>query len=323
MDMDLEKQKIGNKKGFIIIILVLIFLTAFLFALPNIVSYYIQSFLFLLLFYIALAEGYNIIGGFTGYINLGYAGWLGMGSYVTSFCLEHNVHWLLALIFSGIFAAIIALIIGIPMLKLRGVYFAVATITFAEGIRLLVVSQQLSPITHGGEGVSVVSNLTLAEQYYIILIIALLLVFIVYKISVGKFGLRLLAIRENELAANCLGIDTVLNKLIAFTLSSFFAGLLGGIFAIHTNFIIPESVFSIGITLQMVLMVILGGRGTVLGPILGAVCLVTISEFIWAKYTLFHLGITGILLVAVILILPEGVIPFLQKKKVLPHSRKL
>jgi branched-chain amino acid transport system permease protein len=120
-----------------------------------------------------------------------------------------------------------------------------------------------------------------------------------------------------------LGINTTLDKIAAFAISSFFAGAVGGLMAIHVFFIDPESVFSVEITLQTILMLFLGGGGTVFGPVIAAVFLTLTSELLWSKFIFLHSGILGIILVLVILFLPEGIVPWLQDKKILPYTRKL
>jgi branched-chain amino acid transport system permease protein len=288
-------------------------------------SYYIISLMCTIFFYIALVQGLNVLSGFTGYVNFGYAGWVGLGSYVTMILLNKlNLHWLPSLFLSGLFAMVIGILVGYPLLKIKGIYFAIAAFTFAEGIRFLVSSEFLAPITHGGEGVSInASDLPLKGQYYVGLFIAILAVFVVYKISTGRFGLRLLAIKGEELPTECLGINTTANKIVAFAISSFFAGMVGGLMAIYTFFITPEAVFSVEITLQTILILILGGGGTVFGPVFAAFFITLVSELLWSKFIFLHTGILGIVLVLVILFLPEGIVPWLQDRKILPFTRRL
>jgi len=309
-------------KGLIILICLIVAVLAIV---PYIASYYILSLTCTIFFYIALVQGLNVLSGFTGYVNFGYAGWVGIGSYVTMILLNKlNVHWLPALIFSGLFAMMVGIIVGYPLLKIKGIYFAIAAFTFAEGIRFLTSSELLAPLTHGGEGVSINNlDLPLKGQYYVALAIALFAVFVVYKISTGKFGLRLLAIKGEELSTECLGINTTMNKIVSFAISSFFAGFVGGLMAIYTFFITPESVFSVEITLQTILMLILGGGGTVFGPVFAAIFLTLVSELLWSKFVFLHTGILGIVLVLVILFLPEGIVPWLQDRKWLPLTRKI
>jgi len=307
------------------IIFLLILLIAFLIVVPYIASYYIISLMCTVFFYIALVQGLNVLSGFAGYVNFGYAGWVGLGSYVTMILLnKSNIHWLPAFIFSGVFSMGVGIVVGYPLLKIKGIYFAIAAFTFAEGIRFLTSSELLGPLTHGGEGVSVNNpGLSLNGQYYVALIVALLAILVVYKISTRKFGLRLLAIKGEELSTECLGINTTMNKMIAFAISSFFAGVVGGMMAVFTFFITPESAFSVEITLQAILMLFLGGGGTVFGPVFAAIFLTLVSELLWSKFIFLHTGILGIVLVLVILFLPEGIIPWLQDKKLLPLSRRL
>lgn len=300
-------------------------LAIFLVVLPYWSSHYVVSLMCSIFFYIALVQGLNVLSGFAGYVNFGYVGWVGIGSYTVMILLNrYGMHWLPALILSGVVSMIVGIVIGHPLLKIRGIYFAIAAFTFAEGIRFLFSSELMAPITYGGEGVTVANhNLSLDGQYFTALFIAVLSIFVVYKISTGKFGLRLLAIKSEELPAECLGINTTTNKIVAFAISSFFAGAVGGLMAIHVFFIDPESVFSVEVTLQAILMLFLGGGGTVFGPVVAAIFLTLTSELLWSKFILLHSGIFGIILVLVILFLPEGIVPWLQDKKILPYTRKL
>lgn len=303
----------------------LIALILFLIVLPYWGSHYLVSLMCNAFFFIALVQGLNVLSGFAGYVNFGYVGWVGIGSYTTMVLLnEYSLHWLPALVLSGIFSMIVGIVVGHPLLKIKGIYFAIAAFTFAEGIRFLFSSELLAPITYGGEGVTVTNhNLSLNGQYFTALSIALLAVLVVYKISTGKFGLRLLAIKSEELPAECLGINTTVNKIGAFAISSFFAGAVGGLMAIHVFFIDPESVFSVEITLQTILMLFLGGGGTVFGPVIAAIFLTLTSEILWSKFVFLHTGILGIILVFVILFLPEGIVPWMQDRKIIPYSRRL
>ena len=310
-------------KGFMIPVLVLFL--GLLAVAPHITSYYVTSLMCMIFFYIGLVQGLNVLTGFTGYVNFGYAGWVGLGAYATMIFLNKlNMHWLPAFFLSGLFAMLVGIVIGHPLLKIRGIYFAIAAFTFTEGLRFLVSSELLSPLTHGGEGVSVNNpGLPLAGQYYVGLAIAVIATGVVYKVSTSRFGLRLLAIKGEELPTQCLGINTTMHKIAAFGISSFFAGTVGGLMAVYTFFITPESTFSVEITLQTILMLNLGGGGTVFGPVFAAVFLTLVSELLWSKFVFLHTGILGIVLVLVILFLPEGVFPWLQDRKLLPFSRKL
>jgi len=292
---------------------------------PHITSYYVTSLMCMIFFYVALVQGLNVLTGFTGYVNFGYAGWVGLGSYATMIFLNKlNMHWLPAFFLSGLFAMLVGMVVGHPLLKIRGIYFAIAAFTFAEGIRFLVASELLSPLTHGGEGVSVNNpSLPLTRQYYDGLAVAVIATGVIYKASTSRFGLRLLAIKGEELPTQCLGINTTMHKIVAFAISSFFAGTVGGLMAVYTFFITPEATFSVEITLQTILMLNLGGGGTVFGPVFAAIFLTLVSELLWSKFVFLHTGILGIVLVLVILFLPEGVVPWLQDRKLLPFSRKL
>ena len=319
----------GSEKRFTVtkgsMILISVLILGFVASAPHITSYYVTSLMCMIFFYIGLVQGLNVLTGFTGYVNFGYAGWVGLGSYATMIFLNKlNMHWLPAFFLSGLFAMLVGIVIGHPLLKIRGIYFAIAAFTFTEGLRFLVSSELLSPLTHGGEGVSVNNpGLPLAGQYYVGLAIAVIATGVVYKVSTSRFGLRLLAIKGEELPTQCLGINTTMHKIVAFAISSFFAGTVGGLMAVYTFFITPEASFSVEITLQTILMLNLGGGGTVLGPVFAAIFLTLVAELLWSKFVFLHTGLLGIVLVLVILFLPQGIVPWLQDRRLLPFSRKL
>ncbi len=294
-------------------------------ALPRFATDYHLAFLFMVLFWTAAAQSWNLFSGFTGYVNFGFVGFLGLGAYAMAVLVERaGFHWLLALLGAGGVTALFAGLIGLAVLRVRGAYFAIAMLGLAEGLRVFMALDWVEPLTGGGVGLSLTTGLTLKQQYYAMLAVVVLIAGVTYKIATSRFGLRLLTIREDELAASVMGIPTTAYKWVAFVVSAFFSGLTGGLYAAFTTFLAPGTVFVTAYyTLTPIVMAAFGGLGTVTGPILGALSLATLAELIWARFLFFHLLIFGVVLVFIVLFLPQGVIPWLQERRWLPRVRGL
>jgi len=278
---------------------------------------------FTTLMYIALAISLNILMGFTGYVSFGHVVFFGIGGYITFALLYYyKISLFLALIFAGIFAALIAALLGSVVLNLRGAYFAIATIGINEAIKSLVNNLEF---LGGAEGLFF--NMKIYKSYggpqnalwlsfYLLGIITIVVLIISYLIKHSKFGLGLFAIREDEDAASTLGVNTKLFKTIAFMISAFFPAVVGGIFFFKNGSIDPGSAFSLTKSVEMIFMVMLGGIGTILGPVLGAITYDKIKETLLVSeaFKNLHLTISGIILLLIVLFVPEGIIGFLRRK---------
>lgn len=303
----------------------LIFLLLGLALLPHLASDYIIALVFLIFFWMAAAQSWNLFSGYTGYVNFGYVGFLGIGAYTMAILIsKFGVHWLLAIIASGVVTAAFAALIGIPFLRVRGAYFAIAMLGLAEGLRVLISTDYLRPLTEGGLGIALISGMTFHMKYYAMGLVAGLTVLVTYLVANSRFGLQLLTIREDELASSVMGINTTAKKLTAFTISAFLSGLAGGVYAAYANYIAPSTMFVPAYyTLIPMVIATFGGLGTVLGPVVGAVLFTIISEIVWSKFLFFHLLIFGVVLILIILFMPQGIIPYLQDKRILPRARWL
>ena len=205
-------------------------------------------------------------------------------------------------------AAVVGVAIGYPVLRLKGPYFAIAMLGAAEGTR--VVATVWDGLTHGGLGISLPSAETSLETYDAMLVLMLLTIVVAYGVGHSRFGVRLNAIREDEVAAEALGINATLYKLTAFTLSAVFPAVAGGIQAYKVLYIDPPSVFFVQITIAMALMSMLGGKGTVIGPIVGAMLLYTAQELTWVNFPTAHLIAYGLFIVLVARFMPRGLMGF-------------
>jgi branched-chain amino acid transport system permease protein len=277
--------------------------------LPGAVSIYLRSFLLFTMMYVVLALSWNIISGFTGYTSFGHVAFYGIGAYACAILVaDHGWHWLASLGAGAVVAAVVAVVIGYPVLRLKVPYFAIAMLGAAEGTR--VVATVWDGLTHGGLGISLPSADTSMPTYYAMLALMLLTIVVCYIVGHSRFGIRLNAIREDEGAAEALGIHATRYKLVAFTLSAIFPAVAGGIQAYKVLYIDPPGVFFVQITIAMALMSMLGGKGTVVGPIVGAVLLYTAQELTWVNFPSAHLVAYGLFIIVVARFMPRGLVGF-------------
>ena len=270
--------------------------------------------------FVALAQAWNIIGGFTGYASFGQVVFFGLGGYTTAVVMYHwQLSFWLAFVLSGLLAAAFGALIGLPLLRLKGHYFAIATLGVAEGMREVVTN--LPDITGGGAGITVPTVGAKATTaylgndgfYVLFLILAALAVLVGGLVSRSKFGFALRAINQDEDAAGSMGVNTTRAKVAAFALSGFLVGLVGAAYAFQQVTIFPERLFDVDITVLMVVMVVIGGSGTVLGPLLGAVALQFLSEYLRQHYTDLHTFILGAIIIVAVILLPQGAVNYARE----------
>lgn len=278
-------------------------------AAPHHVSLYLRSFLMFTMMYVVLALSWNIISGFTGYTSFGHVVFYGIGAYACGILVaDYHWPWVATLGVGAAAGFLVALAIGYPVLRLKGPYFAIAMLGAAEGTR--VVATVWDSLTHGGLGISFPNVENSIETYQAMLALMAVTIVVSYAVGHSRFGVRLNAIREDEVAAEALGINTTVYKLAAFALSAVFPAVAGGIQAYKVLYIDPESVFFIQITIAMALMAMLGGKGTVVGPIIGAVILYTVQELTWVNFPTAHLIAYGTFIILVARFMPRGLIGF-------------
>ena len=290
---------------------------------PRVASAYNLTLALTVLLTIVLATSWNIISGFTGYVSFGHAGFFGIGSYIGALLIFYEVaSWIPAAIVAGLGTAFIALLIGYPTLRLRGPYFAITMLGLSELARIVVTAWD--SVTRGGLGVYLpIVRDQPPPTYFGMLALAVVAVIVSYAVGTSTFGLRLLSIRDDEVAAQAMGIDTTRYKLAAFALSSFFPGIAGAIYAYHVGFIEPAAVFSVLWTIRSIASAIVGGQATILGPIVGAILLSLVSEQVWAQDPNLYQVIFGGIIALVVLVLPGGLIALGQQRDWLPRSRRL
>ena len=269
--------------------------------------------------WIALAGSWNLISGLTGYVSFGHVAFFGVGAYAGAILITtHGWAWPLAALAGGVAACLLALVIGYPCLRLKGPYFAIAMLGLNEVLRALV--SYFEGLTGGGNGLSLPTLDASRAIYYVMGGLALAVTGVTYAILTSRFGLRLMTIREDEIAAEAMGIDTFRHKLAAFLLSAVGPGIAGALTARDQGYIEPISVFPLVVTVTMIVMVLFGGKGTVWGPVLGAVALFVIQEIVWAQFIYLHQLLFGAIIVAVVLLMPRGVLGLLQTRYRLPRT---
>ncbi len=288
---------------------------------------YLVYFLFLTFIYVSMAQGWNLVAGYAGQASLGQHAFFGFGAYVTA--MAWNAGWIgyldpFGMLLSGLGAAVLAIMIGIPLLaKLRGDYFALGTLGLGEILR--VVFTQGGSLTGGPVGLMLPSSAyeSMAPYYYIGLSIALLTLLTLFFLVRSSVGLALVAIREDEEAAGANGIFVLKYKILAFAVGAFFTGMCGSIFAYYLFHIHPSGVFSLNWALLPVLMTILGGIGTLMGPIIGAVVMSAVFEMANTWLPDIHPIFSGVFIVLVMLFLPKGIMSLGSKFNLSPILLRL
>jgi len=279
--------------------------------------------LFLVFMLVTLASSINIIMGYTGYVSFGHIVFFGIGGYIAFWLMySFNVHFLLAAVAAAIPAAAIAALIGIPILRLRGAYFALATIGINEAMRSFVTN--FEPF---GGAVGMFFNFSVYDTYggakasgqlayYAMVGIALATIAASYAVKRSKFGLSLMAIREDQDVAMVVGIDPARAKVVAYVISAFFPALAGATFFFKNGIIEPGHAFDLLRSIESLVMVVLGGIGTVAGPIVGA------AVYEWLRGSLitspllanFQLFLAGLLLLVTVLFVTAGLVGWLRER---------
>lgn len=263
--------------------------------------------------YAALASSWNIMGGLTGYISLGHSFFFGLGAYftgLTSTRLDFNPGLMIPL--AGVFVGLAAAGIGYVALRVKGASFVIVTLSLVYMGSL--TAQGWRGLTGGSSGLTL-PRLELTAQlghlpfFYAFSLLLLAVLALTWWLRRSEFGRALVAIREDEHKAEMLGIDTALLKLVAFVLSAVFVGVGGGLYAWWRVFLDPIFVFSITVSVNMILVALLGGVRSLLGPALGALLFMPGGYWLLTTYPQVHLLLTGLLLGAVVLFLPDGIIP--------------
>ena len=251
-----------------------------------------------------LAQGWNIIGGYCGYASFGNSVFYGLGSYGVAIAMvQWGLPFGVGLAFGVVLAVVFALTLGFLVLRLRGHYFAIATLALAQVMAAIVSNVELA-----GRNVGLVLPPLNNDPLFYELALGLLVIatLSIFWMTRSRFGFGLIAIRENEEGAAVMGVNTTLYKTLAFALSGLFSALAGGIHAYWITFLDPESAFDISLNVKMIIMAVFGGPGTVLGPIVGAFSLSAISEVLSNEVTNIAGLFFGVVVVAAVVLMPRG-----------------
>jgi branched-chain amino acid transport system permease protein len=277
--------------------------------LPTIVDNYVLRVATTMLMYSALALGWNFIGGFAGYPSFATAAFFGLGAYASGVLQTTGVPMVAAWVLAGAMVALFAAALGRAILHLRGHYFAIASLVVAEVLR--EITNSATDLTGGGMGLNLpVLSTDVTTQarlfYYAMFVVAATALATTALVARNRLGFGLRCIQQNEDAAIVLGINTRQYKIAAFTLSAVFPGLCGGIYASWVNYIDPTDVYDVLLSVKPIVMVLLGGAGTVLGAVYGAFLFLLMEELVWRNLLEFHAGLLGIIVVCLVLFLPHG-----------------
>jgi branched-chain amino acid transport system permease protein len=282
--------------------------------------------LFRITLFAALGLAWNLVGGYAGQLSLGHVAFFGVGAYGLALFVQAGIPIWISVLFAGVVAALFAAVIGAIAFRLRGPYFTLATIAFAEVLRLTATNLN---VTGGAIGLTMPSlfvGRTFWRSFYLAAVVLAVIAFLAnYWASRSRFGYYLMAIREDEDTAGAVGINTSLCKLQALLLSAFLTALGGALYGSAFQFIVPDSVLTLEISVQIAIITMLGGAGTLLGPIVGAAVLLWSQEKFKNQFQESHLLIYGVLIVLVVLFLPEGIVGgighLFHKRLRLPSAR--
>ena len=293
------------------VLLILLPVVAAFAILPGLYSNHLLLFNFIV--FIILAQGLNVIYGFTGYLPFGYVGFFGAGAYGFSLMVIHlQAPPLLALAVGAAAAVVLALLLT-PLFRLSGAYFSIANLAAALAVLQVVSNPNLEAITKGPYGISLSGVFNPTFAYGVALAILAATLALVIWLRHSHFGMALRAIREDPISAGMAGIDVVRERIIAWLLSALIAGLAGGVFAWYVSVFYPETVFSVEFTIFAIVFVLFGGNATVVGPILGVVILYGIYNAVGISTPQYFQLIYGALIMGLVLFLPNGVVSLLQR----------
>jgi branched-chain amino acid transport system permease protein len=285
---------------------------------------YVLHMLLFVMMYVAMASSWNILGGYTGYISLGHNVFFCIGGYFSGMILAYfGISTIITSPLAGLAAAIVGFLIGFITLRMRGPTFIISSIA------LLMVARILFDNWHfvGGSNGVTLPQLDLSAQwiklpyYYAFLAIMVVTVYASYRLKHSKFGLHLRAISQDEVKAESAGIDTRLYKATAFAISAFFVGMAGAVWGEYLTYLRPSIFLILLIAAKLVLMCILGGKGTVAGPIIGAILIVAFDESCVAFFGASPINIlgTGLIMVLALMFFPNGIVGTLAQKRKLPR----
>lgn len=268
--------------------------------------------------YIIFAQSWNLIGGYAGQVNLGIAAFFGVSTMVTHFFWKTGLPICAAMAAGCMASVVLAVIIGLPTLRLRGMYFAVGTLALAQAAQIVAANIFTKAVSMPG---SFSTSYSLMPRYYLGLGLATAATFVVFLLVRSKAGLAMLAIRDDEQAAEVTGVRILKYKILALIVSAVLVGLAGGLFAyVRLSIWNPSSVFGPAWTFDAMTAVIIGGAGTIVGPLIGSAFLVILSELFANTLGQAHLIVFGFLFILVVLFMPRGLMGGTDLRRLFVHS---
>jgi len=324
----LVSQRLLNDKRFYFPALIMI--TLFISAFPFLFSMYQTTIMSTALIYVMLGLGLNIVIGLAGLLDLGYVAFYAVGAYSYALLNYHfGITFWIALPIGGILGAIFGILLGYPVLRLRGDYLAIVTLGFGEIIRLVL--ENWNDFSFGPSGIANIPRPSLFGMemslqaninfiYYILIGLVIFTIFVVNRLQNSRIGRAWIALREDEIACQAMGIDKAKTKLNAFALGATWAGMGGVVFAAKTTFINPAS-FTIWESVMILCIVVLGGMGSIIGVLVGAMVLILLPEYLRA-FSEYRMLIFGTMLVTMMVFRPGGIIPDIRKKYKLTQEPK-
>ena len=298
-----QKKWIPNVIILVLVLALYILLSVLISA--NIINPYYSGILTMVCINVILAVSLNLATGFLGQLVLGHAGFMSVGAYSAALFTMYSglptvVSFPLALLVGGIVAAAFGVIIGVPALRLKGDYLAILTLGFGEIIHVLILAM---PFTGGAAGLSGIPLLT---TFTYVFIIAIITVAVIFAFIHSRHGRAVIAIREDEIAAEAAGIHTTYYKLLAFVLAAFFAGIAGGLYAHHIGVLDPSK-FDFNYSVEILIMVVLSGMGSITGSIVAAIVLTLLPELL-RGFSEYRMLIYSVILICVMLFKPSGLL---------------
>jgi branched-chain amino acid transport system permease protein len=276
-------------------------------AAPFLATRYLVSFLLLMFMYVALAQSWNMISGYTGYFSLGHGVFFGVGAYTAGQAVT-ALGWPVPLAFvaAPVAALALALVLGVVFMRVRMkiAYFAIATLGLNEIVKTLIANNDWLGASHG----MTLPPVPIRVPYYLLLVLAVATTLVVRWIDRSEFGLGLRAIYQDEEAAEVMGVPTARAKILVFVVSAVFPGLIGAVVAWYWSYIDPYQAFDLNISFDMSVMAVFGGVGTVWGPVLGAAIIGILIDTLWVSIPHLHGVVFGVLVIVMVVVSPGGLV---------------
>ncbi len=298
------------------VILIIAAIIIFVF-LPNYISGYYTRIFTAIFMYATISQCINLMSGYMGYLPFGHVMFFGIGAYMSAILMKNGLPVFAAIPLACLCAIIVSIILGFPVLRLRGHYFAIATIGMNGAI--MTVVQNATDITGGARGTTfpiIMASPEVVYKYFYLAMLALMVItsLVMNVIVNSKFGYGIRSIKANEDAANSMGINTTFTKVSTWAIAAMFTSIAGGLYGYWMSFIAPDEVFDLMFITNSIIMMLIGGAGTILGPVFGAFIVETVSEIAWSGFMQYHLAALGIATIIIVFFVPRGLVGTITDK---------